>query len=87
MAVKQLAGNMDKAPGFKMWQRERGDLFLSTSKYAYNLSPIDGIGWCGGVTGLGLPITFQSSTLNQSGGGRHWCHLLDLESDQRGQHQ
>ena len=68
MAVKQLAGNMDKAPGFKMWQRERGDLFLSTSKYAYNLSPIDGIGWCGGVTGLGLPITFQSSTLNQSGG-------------------
>lgn len=61
MIVKQLAGNMDKAPGFKMWQRERGDLFLSTSKYAYDLGPINGVGWAGGVTGLQAPITFQSS--------------------------
>lgn len=63
MIVKQLAGTMDKAPGFKMWQRERGDLFLSQSQYAYDLGPINGVGWAGGVTGLAAPITFQSSTL------------------------
>jgi hypothetical protein len=63
MIVKTLAGNMDKAPGFKMWQRERGDLFLSTKQYAYDLGPKSADGWAGGVTGLRAPITFQSSSL------------------------
>jgi hypothetical protein len=63
MIVKQLAGNMDKAPGFKMWQRERGDLFLSTKQYTYDLGPLSPDAWAGGVTGLREPITFQSSQL------------------------
>lgn len=62
MIVKQLAGNMDKAPGFKMWQRERGDLFLSPTQFAYNLGAL-GDNWAGGVTGLPLPLTFQQSQL------------------------
>lgn len=66
MIVKQLAGNMDKAPGFKMWQRERGDLFLSTKQYAYDLGPLTQDAWAGAVTGLREPITFQSSTLTNA---------------------
>jgi hypothetical protein len=66
MIVKQLAGNMDKAPGFKMWQRERGDLFLSQSQYAYDLGPLSQDAWAGGVTGLRAPITFQSSNTTAS---------------------
>ena len=61
MIVKQLAGQLDRAPGFKMWQRQRGDLFLSYTKFVYNLGSPGGDAWAGGVTGLPYP----QNTYNQ----------------------
>lgn len=62
MIVKQLAGKMDKAPGWKMWQRERGDLFLSTQKFSYDLGQL-GDNCAGGVTGRAEPVTYNATTL------------------------
>ena len=81
MIVKQLAGNMDKAPGFKMWQRERGDLFLATNQFAYDLGPLSTDAWAGGVTGLRAPITFQNSQLTaQVGPGGTVLTLSSLKA-------
>lgn len=63
MIVKQLAGQLDRAPGFKMWQRYRGDLFLSYSKFLYNLGAPAGDNWAGGVTGLSYPALYNQSQL------------------------
>ena len=63
MIVKQLAGQLDRAPGFKMWQRQRGDLFLSYTQYLYNLGSPGGDNWAGGVTGLPYPNLFNQDTL------------------------
>lgn len=63
MIVKQLAGQLDRAPGFKMWQRYRGDLFLSYKKFLYNLGNPVGDGWAGGVTGLPYPALYQQNQL------------------------
>jgi hypothetical protein len=62
MIVKQLAGKMDKAPGWKMWQRERADLFLSTTKFSYDLGQL-GDNCAGGVTGRAQPVTYNATTL------------------------
>jgi hypothetical protein len=62
MIVKQLAGRMDKAPGWKMWQRERGDLFLSTQKFSYDLGQL-GDHCAGGVTGRAEPVTYNATNL------------------------
>lgn len=51
MLVKQWMGTLDFAPGLKMWTRQRGDLFLSSTKYQYALGP-GGSAWAGGVTAL-----------------------------------
>lgn len=72
MIVKQLAGQLDRAPGFKMWQRYRGALFLSYSKYLYNLSGnANGDAWAGGVAGLPYPALYNQSqlTANLNAGG------------------
>src|SRR5260221_519397 len=64
MIVKQLAGQLDRAPGFKMWQRYRGELFLSYSQYLYNLAGnVNGDQWAGGVTGLKDPYLFNQDQL------------------------
>src|SRR5580704_7130917 len=66
MIVKQLAGNMDKAPGFKMWQRERGDLFLSTTQFAYDLGSsgaATSARWAGKTIGIAEPNTFNQTTI------------------------
>jgi hypothetical protein len=63
LIVKQLAGGMDKAPGFKMWQRQRGDLFLSPTQGIYTLGAV-GDNWAGGVTGLSAPATYNQTTLS-----------------------
>jgi hypothetical protein len=63
MIVKQLAGQLDKAPGFKMWQRVRGDLFGSYSKFLYNLGSPSGDAFAGGVTGLAYPALYNQSQL------------------------
>jgi hypothetical protein len=64
MIVKQLAGQLDRAPGFKMWQRFRGALFLSYSKFLYNLTGnANGDNWAGGVTGLAYPALYNQDQL------------------------
>lgn len=51
MMVKQWMASLDFAPGLKMWTRQRGDLFLSSTKFQYGLGP-SGSSWAGGVTAL-----------------------------------
>lgn len=49
--VKQWQGTQDFAPGLKMWERQRADLFLSSTKGVYALGP-SGDNWAAGVTAL-----------------------------------
>jgi hypothetical protein len=63
MITKQLAGQLDRAPGFKMWQRQRGALFLSYSKYLYNLGSPNGDNFAGGVTGTPYPALYNQAQL------------------------
>jgi len=66
LIVKQLAGRMDKAPGFKMWQRERGDLFLSTTQFAYDLNSsgaATAAHWAASCTGIAEPNTYNQAAL------------------------
>lgn len=51
MMAKQWMGSLDFAPGLKMWTRQRGDLFLSSTRFQYALGP-SGSAWAGGVTAL-----------------------------------
>jgi hypothetical protein len=51
LIVKQWMGQLDFAPGLKMWERQRGDLFLSSTKYQYALGP-SGDNFAGGVTAV-----------------------------------
>lgn len=56
MIFKQWMGTFDFAPGLKMWTRQRGDLFLSSTKNTYGLGS-SGDNWAGGVssnTALGV---------------------------------
>ncbi len=64
MLVKQWMGKQDFAPGLKMWTRDNADLFLSASKYAYNLGPT-GDNWAAGIT-VAQPnnANFNQSQLN-----------------------
>ena len=62
MLVKQWCGKMDRANGLKMWQRQRGDLFLGLNKYLYNLGPT-GDNWAGSTTGLTYPVGFGTDQL------------------------
>jgi hypothetical protein len=59
MTVKQLAGVLDKAPGFKMWQRQRAALFLSPTQYMYSVGPTSADHWAGGVTGIAAPALYN----------------------------
>lgn len=51
MMVKQWMGTLDFAPGLKMWTRQRGDLFLSSTTGQYALGP-GGAAWAGGCAAL-----------------------------------
>lgn len=51
MLIKQWMGTQDFAPGLKMWTRQRGDLFLSSSQGSYQLGPT-GDNWAGGCAAL-----------------------------------
>lgn len=44
MMCKQMMGNADFAPGFKVWTRKRGHLFLSNSTGQYTVGP-NATGW------------------------------------------
>lgn len=56
MLVKQWMGKQDFAPGLKMWTRQRGDLFLSSTQNMYYLGPggtiANASNWAAGVTAL-----------------------------------
>jgi len=56
MLAKQWMGRQDFAPGLKMWTRQRGDLFLSSTQNLYYLGPggliSNASNWAGGVTAL-----------------------------------
>lgn len=39
MLVKQWMSSNDQAPGLKMWERQRGELFLSQTQGVYSLGP------------------------------------------------
>jgi hypothetical protein len=62
MIVKQLIAGNDKAPGWKMWQRMRADLFLGYSKYLYSLG-VTGDHWAAGVTGTPFPTLYNQLQL------------------------
>ena len=49
MMVKQWMGRYDFAPGLKVWTRQRGELFLSSTTGQYDLGPTSNR-WAGGVS-------------------------------------
>ena len=62
MLVKQWMGKADFAPGLKMWTRVRGDLFLSSTKGVYTLSPT-GDNWAASVA---VPLNANTPNYNQA---------------------
>ena len=62
MLCKQKAGNLDKSPGFKMYQRKRADLFLGYSKFLYNLGGT-GDNWVDSTSSLVYPTAFGTDQL------------------------
>lgn len=67
MIIKQNRTKGNFANGMQMWTRQRGDLFLASTKHAYNLGP-SGDNWAGGVTGSS-GLYNQSQTIAVSGSG------------------
>src|SRR5437016_5960227 len=62
MLSKQWMGRQDFAPGLKMWTRYRGDLFLSSNKGVYTLSP-SGDNW---AVSVAAPLTPNLPNYNQA---------------------
>ena len=54
MLVKQWMSSQDFAPGLKMWERQRGDLFLALTKGQYALGPT-GDNWAASVAKATAP--------------------------------
>jgi hypothetical protein len=76
MIVKQLVQQNDRAPGFKMWQRQRGDLYLGYTKYLYNLGSPNGDNFAATVTGLAYPnLSNQSQLLSTVAAGSYTLPL------------
>jgi hypothetical protein len=69
MLVKQWMGTQDFAPGLKMWERARGDLFLSSSKGVYQLGPTGDNFAAAVATSTDPSITFQTNQLTQAAAG------------------
>lgn len=67
MLIKGLMGSQDRAPGLKMWQRQRGDLFLSSTKGVYSLGP-SGDDFAAGVT-AGSGNYLQDTLASPASGG------------------
>lgn len=66
LLVKQWMGSQDFAPGLKMWERARGDLFLSSSKGVYQLGPT-GDNFAASVATSNDPsVTFNTNQLSQT---------------------
>lgn len=61
MMVKSWMGFQDFAPGLKMWERQRGTLFLVSNRGIYTLGGANSDNWAGGVTG-GNPASTNGKT-------------------------
>jgi hypothetical protein len=66
MLVKQWMSSQDFAPGLKMWERQRGALFLTTTRGQYQLGP-NGDNWAAGVTNGGVGQLYGQTQLTASG--------------------
>lgn len=67
MIIKQNRTKGNFANGMQMWTRQRGDLFLASTKHEYNLGP-SGDNWAGGVTGsTGLYNSTQTTAVSSIG--------------------
>lgn len=70
MLVKQWQSSQDFAPGLKMWERQRGDLFLVSTRGQYQLGPA-GDNFAAAVTNGGVGQTYGQTqlTANVGSGG------------------
>lgn len=66
MMVKQWMGSQDFAPGLKMWERQRGELFLTSSQGVYELGPNSPDNWAGVTTGNNLSMPYGQTLLLQN---------------------
>lgn len=66
MMVKQWMGTQDFAPGLKMWERQRGDLFLTSSQGVYELGPNTVDNWSGSTTGNNQSLPYGQTFLVQN---------------------
>lgn len=62
MLVKQWMSSQDMSPGLKMWERQRGDLFLVSNRGQYQLGPT-GDNCAASVTNGGVGQTYGQTTL------------------------
>lgn len=70
MIVKQWMGSQDFAPGLKMWERQRGDLFLTSAQGVYSLGPNSPDNWAGFTTGLNQSFPYgQTHLINTQSAG------------------
>ena len=63
MLVKQWMGSQDFAPGLKMWERQRGELFLTSTQGVYELGPNTSDNWAGAVAGKNLSMPYNMTFL------------------------
>lgn len=63
MMTKSWMGFQDFAPGLKMWERQRGTLFLASNRGIYTLGGSNSDNWAGGVTGGQSWATHSRTTL------------------------
>lgn len=66
LMVKQWMGRLDFAHGLKVWTRQHGDLFLSSTQYRYALGPT-GDNWAVGVSSIPGANYAQSQLLAAAG--------------------
>lgn len=66
MLVKSWMGSQDFAPGLKMWERQRGTLFLYSNRGIYTLGGSNSDHWAGGVTGGFTYSTHNRTTLTSN---------------------
>lgn len=63
MMVKQWMGSQDFAPGLKMWERQRGELFMTSTQGVYELGPNSQDNWAASVTGGSPSVPYGQTEL------------------------
>jgi hypothetical protein len=79
MMVKQWMGTQDFAPGLKMWTRQRGDLFLSSTKHKYILGGSNSDAWAGGVS-TSTALYTQNQTNATAAAGTNFLNFTNQTS-------